>query len=428
MKDRAMQALWKLALDPIAECTSDPNSYGFKNCRSTADAIEQCFTCLSRKTSAVWILEADIKACFDYISHQWLENNVPMDKRILNQWLKSGYMENGRKYQTKTGTPQGGIISPILANLALDGLESKLKERFPSKLKVHLIRYADDFIITCISKEILKDEIILLVKQHIGERGLELSKEKTRITHISEGFDFLGQNVRKYKDKLLIKPARKNVTNFLTDIKEVIKKNQFAHPINLVWQLNSKIRGWANFHRHVVSKKIFGQVDFEITKTIWKWARKRHPTKSRKWVKQRYFYRTEKGRDWCFFGKRDGKKATLTKAMDVRIKRHIKIKGNANPYDPEWKMYFERRLEKETIEKLRYRSRIYDLWHQQNGICPVCREHITEESGWHKHHIIWRTDGGRDTNENLVLLHPNCHRQVHSQKWKVGKLGLEKGP
>lgn len=427
MKDRAMQALWKLAVDPIAESTSDPNSYGFKEGRSTADAIEQCFICLSRKTSATWILEGDIKGCFDNINHQWLTKNVPMDKSILSQWLKAGYMENGRTYPTEEGTPQGGIISPVLANIVLDGLERKLETSFPRRAKVHLIRYADDFVITCVSKEILKNEIMPLVKEHIRERGLELSEEKTFVTHINKGFDFLGQNVRKYNDKLLIKPAKKKVKNFLNDIRTVVKEYQGAHPIHLIWKLNLKIRGWANFHRHVVSKATFGKVDFEITRALWKWARNRHSNKSRAWIKQRYFYTTEKGRDWCFFGRKDGKKATLMKAMDVRIKRHVKIKGHANPYDPEWEIYFERRRDRKTTESLKGRRRIFKLWQQQNGLCPTCQQNITDETQWHKHHIIWRTHGGSDANDNLVLLHPNCHRQVHSRKWKVDKPGLTKG-
>ena len=427
MKDRAMQALWKLAVDPIAESTSDPNSYGFKEGRSTADAIEQCFICLSRKTSATWILEGDITGCFDNINHQWLTKNVPMDKSILSQWLKAGYMENGRTYPTEEGTPQGGIISPVLANIVLDGLERKLETSFPRRAKVHLIRYADDFVITCVSKEILKNEIMPLVKEHIRERGLELSEEKTFVTHINKGFDFLGQNVRKYNDKLLIKPAKKKVKNFLNDIRTVVKEYQGAHPIHLIWKLNLKIRGWANFHRHVVSKATFGKVDFETTRALWKWARNRHSNKSKGWIKRRYFYTTEKGRDWCFFGRKDGKKATLMKAMDVRIKRHVKIKGYANPYDLEWEIYFERRRDRKTTESLKGRRRIFKLWQQQNGLCPICQQNITDETQWHKHHIIWRTHGGSDANDNLVLLHPNCHRQVHSRKLKVDKPGLAKG-
>ncbi len=230
MKDRAMQALWKLAVDPIAELKGDPNSYGFREGRGTADAMEQCFNCLGRKTSATWVLEGDIKGCFDNIDHRWLLQNVPMDQKILSQWLKSGYMENYQIYPTDQGTPQGGIISPVLANMALYGLEKRLKASFSKDRKVHIIFYADDFVITGISKELLENEIMPIVKEHVGQRGLELSEEKTLITHISKGFDFLGQNVRKYNDKLLIKPAKKNVKRFMNDIRTVIREKSTYPP------------------------------------------------------------------------------------------------------------------------------------------------------------------------------------------------------
>ena len=387
MIDRAHQALWKLALEPLTESTADPNSYGFRECRSTADAIEQCFTCLSQKGSARWIYEGDIKACFDRISSEWLPDNVPMDKKILGQWLKSGFIEEGKFYPTEDGTPQGGIISPLLANIALDGLENKLKAAFPWQDKVHLIRFADDFIITGDTREILEGKVAPIVKLHYGERGLELSEEKTHLTHIDRGSDFLGQNVRKYNGKLIIKPSEKNVRNFLHKVKGIIKNSPSSKPIHLIWEINPIIRGWANFHRHVVSKVIFGKVDFDITGTLWKWAERRHPKLPVNRVRQKYFYQTERGRDWCFFGRKGDKKATLTKAMDVKIKRHVKIKGLANPYDPEWEPYFERRLNKQASDNLKGRGRMFSLWKKQNGICPVCQQRIDDETKWHKHHM-----------------------------------------
>lgn len=287
---------------------------------------------------------------------------VPMDKKVLSQWLKAGFMENGILYETDEGTPQGGIISPVLANLALDGLESRLKESFPQEAKIHFIRYADDFIITGVTKEILEDKVRPLVKEFIRERGLELSG------------------------------------------------------------VNPIIRGWANFHRHVVSKSVFHRVDFEITKAIWKWAWRRHPNKSRKWIKKRYFSTTEQGRYWCFSGRKDGKQATLTRASDVKIKRHVKVKGQSNPFDPGWESYFEDRLNKETAETIKGRRRVFRLWQEQDGTCPICRQKLAYQTDWHKHHIKWKIYGGKDTNDNLALLHPNCHRQVHSRKLKVSKL------
>jgi len=199
MRCRAMQALYLLALDPVAEVTADRQSYGFRRERSTADAMEKCFLLLSRKTSPQWVLEGDIKGCFDAISHEWLETYIPMEKAMLKKWLKAGFMEKHVLYPTEAGTPQGGICSPVLANMALDGLEARLREKFPQRAdgsykgKISLIRYADDFIVTGNTKELLEREVKPLVEQFMRERGLELSQEKTVITHVEDGFDFLGQ-------------------------------------------------------------------------------------------------------------------------------------------------------------------------------------------------------------------------------------------
>jgi RNA-directed DNA polymerase len=210
-------------LEPVAETTGDPNSYGFRRERSTADAIEQCYKVLARKTNGCWIIEADIQSCFDQISHEWLLQNIPMDKNILQKWLTSGYMEKQIFHKTESGTPQGGIASPVLANMALDGLEKRLKERFPvaKGAKVNFVRYADDFVISGNTKEIIEEEVRPLVEDFLKERGLKLSQEKTEITHIEKGFDFLGQNVRKYNGKLLIKPAKKNIKTFLEKIRNI---------------------------------------------------------------------------------------------------------------------------------------------------------------------------------------------------------------
>lgn len=262
MKDRAMQALYKLALEPVAETTADRHSYGFRPERSTADAIEQCFATLSFKRSAQWILEADIEGCFDNISHQWLLENVPMDKTILKKWLKAGYMEASNIYPTESGTPQGGIISPLLANMTLDGLGKLLAEKFPMKIssrkpthKVNYVRYSDDFIVTGRSKEQLENLVLPIVEQFLKERGLKLSKVKTRITHIDQGFDFLGQNVRKYNGKLLIKPSKISLQNVIRKIRQATKDRKMIKQVLLITMLNPIIRGWTLYHRHIVAKK-----------------------------------------------------------------------------------------------------------------------------------------------------------------------------
>jgi RNA-directed DNA polymerase len=425
MHDRAMQALYLLALDPIAETLGDPNSYGFRTERSTADAIEQCFNVLARQHSPQWILEGDIRACFDGISHDWLLAHIPMETAMLQKWLKAGFMEKHILYPTETGVPQGGIASPVIANLALDGLEKLLKAHYPpntkraQRAKVNLVRYCDDFITTGSSYELLEHEVKPLVAQFLGERGLELSPTKTHLTSIEDGFDFLGQHLRKYAGKLLIKPARKNIKTFLGHVREVVKANKQTTTGNLIAQLNPMIRGWANYHRHVVSKVVFHQVDTAIFKCLWSWATRRHPKKSRRWVAKKYF-RTHHGRQWTFVGtgtspQKQPDELVLFRAGDVLIQRHVKIKGTANPYDPQWAVYFEARLGVKMTHTLKGRRQLLYLWKHQHGLCPVCHQKITRLTGWHNHHVIWRTHGGRDTTDNRVLLHPNCHRQVHSQ-------------
>lgn len=359
MLDRAMQAVWLTALDPVAEVTADQNSYGFRKERACADAIEQCFNALSRRHSPQWVLEGDIKACFDRIDHGWLLNHLPLPKQgreRVAQWLRAGYMEERVLYRTTEGTPQGGIISPVLANLTLDGLEALLHEKFGKGRarvanKVNLVRYADDFVITGRSKEMLESEVLPVVSAFMAERGLELSPEKTLITHIEDGFDFLGQNVRKYNGKLIIRPSRKNVQTFLDNIREVVKANMQVATGRLITILNPRIRGWANYHRHVCSKRTFTQVDDAIYKTLWRWATRRHPDKNRHWVKARYFMHLpgpRGGSNWEFFGMVKPARGaehvvTLRSASRTRIRRHIKIRADVNPYHPSWAKYLTTR-------------------------------------------------------------------------------------
>ena len=204
MYDRAMQALYKLALAPVAETTADRNSHGFRDGRSCADAIAAAFNALSKPNSATWVLEGDIKGCFDHISHLWMLDRIPMDKGVLRKWLESGFVEQGRLYPTRKGTPQGGIISPTLSNMVLDGLEQAVRSAIPRRSRVNFVRYADDFIITGKSKQLLESEVKPVVVRFLAERGLTLSEEKTSITHIKHGFKFLGQSFRKIGNVLIL--------------------------------------------------------------------------------------------------------------------------------------------------------------------------------------------------------------------------------
>lgn len=421
--DRAMQALYLLALEPVAETTADRNSYGFRPMRATADAIEQCFVNLSRKHSAQWVLEGDIKGCFDNIDHEWLVQNIPMDRMVLRKWLKAGYMESSRLLPTVAGTPQGGIISPVLANMALDGLETVLEFHFGRKntkasykTKVNYVRYADDFIITGISKELLVEDVKPIVKAFMAKRGLTLSVEKTVVTHISEGFDFLGQNIRKYGDKCLIKPSHKNVKAFLAKVRKLLNANKTMPAWWIVDQLNPMIRGWTNYHRGVAAKETFNYVDYRIWKMLWQWCKRRHLSRRKRWIKGKYFPPAGK-RQWVFQGEYPGgKRAYLLYANDVPIKRHTKIKAEANPYDPVFETYFEERLERSWKESTKGRKRLQTLWFRQGKRCPMCQQFITWETGWNIHHVVERHKGGGDELDNLVLLHPNCHRQLHSRQ------------
>lgn len=358
MHDRAMQALYLLALDPIAETTADHNSYGFRPMRSTADAIEQCFKLLSRKSAPAWVLEGDIVGCFDHISHEWLLENIPVDKAVLRGWLKAGYVEKQTLFATDEGTPQGGVISPALANMTLDGLERTLQRAFPREgrraggrynPKVSLVRYADDFIITAVSKEVLVVEVRPLVERFLADRGLALSAEKTRITHIDEGFDFLGQNLRKHNGKLLVTPSRKNVHAFLVKARAIIRANCAAPQTDLVHALNRVLLGWVMYHRHIVATLTFRKVDHVLWHRLWRWARRRHQNKGTDWVLHRYWHPID-GRSWRFAadtGERmqDGKPdwLKLVCANKTIIRRHLKIRAEANPYDPAWRAYFQDR-------------------------------------------------------------------------------------
>ena len=335
--DRIMQAIHLIALVPVAEHTADKNSYGFRPKRSTADAIQNCFLALCRKKCAKWVLEGDIKGCFDNISHRWLIDNVPTDKRILERWLRSGFIFKKKLFRTEAGTPQGGIISPVIANMALDGLEEVLKQKFKG-CKVNYTRYADDFVITGATKELLENEVKPIVVRFLAERGLILSNEKTVVTHIDDGFDFLGFNMRNYKGKVLTKPSKAGIASALKKIKIIIKNNSQAKQENLIRLLNPVIRGWGNYYSHVVSKDVFTYIHSKIILMLMKWALRRHSGKSKRWVYEKYFGNVG-NRNWVF---KSGN-VELVEMAKIPIIRHIKIKKDANPFDTDYGEYFRKR-------------------------------------------------------------------------------------
>ena len=419
MTDRAMQTLYKFSLEPIAETYADPNSYGFRIGRSTHDAIEQCFTDLNKGKSPKWILEGDIKGCFDHISHQWLLENIPMDTQILEKWLQCGYVETQKLFPTDEGTPQGGTISPTLMNMTLDGLERLLHDRLPTRKKVNgkthcnkmnFVRYADDFIITGESPEFLREKVLPIVREFLTERGLQLSEEKTVITHIGEGFDFLGKNIRKYNGKLLIKPCKSAVRSFLGKVRDIIKSSKSIKQEILIRRLNPVIRGWVNNQRYVVSSKVFSTVDYEIYKCLWQWAKRRHKKKSRKWIARKYWHDID-SRQWTFSVPyenqgTEGKPlyCKLEYATDTKIIRFKKIVAEANPFDEYWTDYFEEREGEKLLNSTKGREKLLTIWRRQGRCCPVCGDRITSETGFKVH-----TPAGK--NSRKIMVHKECHEE-----------------
>ncbi len=350
MLDRAMQALYKLALEPIAETWADRNSYGFRKYRGAADAIQQCFVALAKRASPRWVIEGDIRACFDGISHDWLLANIPMDRQMLGKWLKAGYVEGKDLYPTQAGTPQGGIISPVLANMTLDGLEAVARTAVPARIdgsrrsKVNVIRYADDFVITGDSRELLAERVLPAVRRFLGERGLELSEEKTRITRVEDGFDFLGQTLRKKGRKLLIRPAQEAVRAIRRTLAQTLRRGRGGAASATVQILNAQIRGWAYYHRHVASADTFVALDKWLFRALRQWTKRRHPGKGPRWLRQTYWTLGDRG--WFAVRvktKRGQRLHRLLRTTSISIVRHVKVLGEATPYDPAYDEYFEGR-------------------------------------------------------------------------------------
>ena len=433
MRDRAQQALHLLALDPVLESMSDPNSYGFRKNRSTADAMSQIFIKMSQKVSAQWVLDADIEGFFDNISQTWMLDHIRMDQSILRKWLESGVVDRGQLVATIAGTPQGGVISPALANWTLNGLESGLMAHLGAKwgtsriwrLKVGVIRYADDFIVTGASKELLETEVRPWIEAFLAERGLRLSVAKTKIVHIDQGFDFLGWNFRKYSGTLLIKPSKKNVQAFYEKLKKVISDNLGAKQENLIRLLNPMLRGWAQYHSPVVAKEAFSRMESLLFWRLMRWAKRRHPTKKVDWIARKY-WRSVDDRNWVFATpvttKEGGKEMLELYSMSgTPIERHKKVRGAYHPYDPQWEMYRETLRQERMLRSMRYRKEWAKLYVHQRGLCALCGYEMDMDTGWHDHHIEYRVEGGSDVLGNRVLLHPNCHAQVHSLGLKVVK-------
>ena len=345
MYDRAMQTLHSLMLGPIESATGDKTSFGFKPYRSTKDAYAYLHLCLSNKNASEWIVEGDIKACFDELNHTWILDNTPMNIRILKEFLKAGYVENFHLFPTEKGTPQGSSISPIIGNIALNGLEKVLANIYYSKSdgtidkshlnkhKVNFIRFADDFVITADSSETAHD-IIDIIQSFLDPRGLKLSEEKTLVTNIREGFNFLGWNFRKYNGKLLPKPSKDSQNEIIKKISDVIHKAKAWDQDRLIRILNPIIRGWSQYHNHAVSSEIFSKLDNRVYNMLISWAKGRHPNKGLKWIMTKYWHKSG-NRKYVFRTELH----TLERFSNARIVRQRLASLSKNPFID--KEYFE---------------------------------------------------------------------------------------
>jgi RNA-directed DNA polymerase len=423
MRDRATQALVKQALEPEWEARFEANSYGFRPGRGCHDAIGAIFN--EARYTAKYVLDADIKGCFDHISHPALLNKLatyPAMRRIIRSWLKAGIMENQSFSPTLEGTPQGGVISPLLANIALHGIEQAVQKGTSRRSRPALVRYADDFVILH-ERLAVVEKARETVEEWLKGIGLELKPEKTRIVHTQHptqgqvGFDFLGMTVRQFPMgkthtgtiwgkpigfKLLIKPSNAARKQHLRELSQIVKKHQTAPQWELIEALTPSIRGWANYHRTVVASQIFAETDTALHSMLRRWAKRRHPNKSQGWVSHKY-WALDQGEGWKFKAPEGN---TLIRHDGIHIKRHAKVRDTASPYDGDL-VYWSQRLHEHPLLD----SKVAKLLKLQHGKCAYCGLSFRSEDQMEKDHIIPRSLGGNDRMMNLQLLHRHCHDQ-----------------
>lgn len=434
VNDRVAQAIIKNALEPSWEARFENNSFGFRPGRGCHDAIEGCFYRFRKGSIDNWVLDADIKGAFDNISHEFILKKLEYTpgREFIKKWLKAGYVESQIFNKTNKGTPQGGILSPLLANIALDGMDNwlsritetkvygKTKIKTKEERKIYgFIRYADDFIVTAQTKEQIEG-IIPRIQEWLVTRGLHLNEEKTAIRNINDGFDFLGFNIRKFNGKCIIKPQKEKVIGKLNQIKTWLKEHPNAKPGVVIDVLNPILRGWGNYYKHGVSKETFAYFDHRLVRMLVKWIKRRHPSKGIEWAVPRYFGRV-KGDRWVFKAKtkdRQGKDTTkyLFRLATIPIVRHVKVKGNASPDDPQLKEYWEKRKTKVGRNYYAKGSKLYRIAELQNWKCPVCNQHLFNQELIETHHKKEVAYGGTDEEFNLIHVHQKCHRQIHGKR------------
>jgi RNA-directed DNA polymerase len=449
MNDRALQALFKMALEPEWEARFEPNSYGFRPGRSCHDAIEAIFRAIAQKSK--YVLDADISKCFDRIDHEALLrklNTFPTIRRQIRAWLKAGVMDGGQLFPTSEGTPQGGVISPLLANIALHGMEERIKElaktldmkkstgkgqiSWQSKCKsLTLIRYADDFVI--LHKDIaVVQRCREIISEWLKNMGLELKPSKTRLTHTlneyeseKPGFNFLGFNIRQWKVskydskqgfKTIITPSKEKQKIHYDRIVSIIDDHKAAPQMALISRLNPVITGWSNYYSTVVSKVIFSDLDNLMYRKLKTWAQYRHPKKSGGWVSKKY-WQTIGGNNWVFATRQEGKNPMrLRSHTETKIILHVKVKGDASPYDGNL-IYWSTRMGAHPEMTVRMAT----LLKSQQGKCTHCGMYFREEDVLEIDHITPKSLGGKDNYKNLQILHRHCHDEKTTEDGSVVK-------
>ncbi|WP_238919215.1 group II intron reverse transcriptase/maturase [Clostridium sp. YIM B02555] len=433
IKDRIYQNIVKNALEPQWESRFESISYGFRPKRSAQDAREQLFLKLRRGTKRQWIFEGDFKGCFDNLNHDYIIScldNFPYKKTIV-EWLKAGYIDNEVFNETITGTPQGGIISPLLANIALHGMEEELGVRYKKSTQgyyldsnsIGIVKYADDFVILCKTKEEAKSMYDRL-KPYLEKRGLALADEKTKVTHISDGFDFLSFNVRQYKTirgmVLLIKPSKDSVKKAKQKIKEVFIKYRGKQIGIIINKLNPIIRGIGNYWSSSVSKETFKAIDYYIWTKVKRYLKVLHPNKPWKWIIKKYFSKDIHGistSKWLLTDK-SVKNCQLIKMMWIPIIRYKLIKYKNSPDDKTLEEYFMKRDEKEfKRNNILSRQKLAKKCKHQ---CRICNQSLFSEENLKINQVVPKVLGGKDVYRNFEILHENCYDQHQKLLIKYG--------
>jgi RNA-directed DNA polymerase len=432
MIDRSLQAMVKNALEPAWESRFEGSSYGFRPGRNAHDAIAKVYLLACPNRRKKWVVDADIKGAFDNISHDFLLQalgDVP-GKALIQQWLKAGYLEGGSYHDTPTGTPQGGVISPLLLNVALHGLEAALGVEHNSRGQIvgkrAVVRYADDFVVFCETREDAIEVKERVLPAWLAQRGLSLSPEKTRIVHLREGFDFLGFSVRHYPCpqtsrsgyKLLIKPSKKAVLGKVRELRDEWLALR-GHSVKAVlWKLNPIIRGWANYYRTVVSSRTFSKLDHWMFRRAYRYVKHTHPDKSWRWRRQRYWGRWNKEREdnWVFGDKHSSQH--LQKFSWFRIVRHELVRGRSSPDDPDLRDYW---WERQKVNAKHLSAGDLDMANDQGWVCRLCGMDLINGEELHRHHQVPRARGGSDGCGNRELVHLYCHQQETKRQFGGGK-------